>query len=196
MTWLQDHAVAILQLLQKYKAGYLVVVLIAARVTWRIYRAVSSRRAAVRHALLPTQPGQATLGAIQEVVRLLEADPHTDWSTVDLTTLREHLLDLEEVTLRADTKEQALDRGARIEISGTGRALLAIQRLLPAYTDELRRVPGWEAHIETVSDGAVLTVTSAQPDEVVHIRGLGFAGLLATIEARHQRQHLAMARRG
>ena len=36
----------------------------------------------------PTMPGQDTFGAIQEIVRILEADPKTDWSKVNLEALR------------------------------------------------------------------------------------------------------------
>ena len=32
----------------------------------------------------PTMPGQDAFGAIQEIVRILEADPKTDWSKVIL----------------------------------------------------------------------------------------------------------------
>ena len=31
----------------------------------------------------PTMPGQDAFGAIQEIVRILEADPKTDWSKVN-----------------------------------------------------------------------------------------------------------------
>ena len=50
----------------------------------------------------PTLPGQDAFGALQEIVSILEADPHTDWSKVNLEALREHLIDMNEVTLRAD----------------------------------------------------------------------------------------------
>ncbi|MBI2491011.1 MAG: hypothetical protein HYV94_02745, partial [Candidatus Rokubacteria bacterium] len=139
--------------LQKYKAGYLVVLLIAARVTWRVYRSVSRRREKAKQALVPTQPGQAAL--------------------------HEHLVDMDEVTLRAAVKEQPIDGGLRIEISGTGRTLAAIRRMVPAHAQELNHSPGWEAKAESVADGAVLTATSTDPKEVAHIRGLGFIGLLA-----------------
>ena len=36
----------------------------------------------------PTLPGQDAFGAIQEIVRILDADPKTDWSKVDLEALR------------------------------------------------------------------------------------------------------------
>jgi hypothetical protein len=38
-----------------------------------------------------------------------------------------------------------------------------------------------------------LTVTSSDPEEVAHIRGLGFIGLLVS-GSHHQPHHLAMAR--
>ncbi len=44
-------------------------------------------------------PGQDAFGAIQEIVRILEANPRTDWSKVNLAALREHLIDMNRVTL-------------------------------------------------------------------------------------------------
>ena len=44
---------------------------------------------------------QEVFGTIQEVVRILDADPTTDWSKVNIAALREHLIDMNEVTLRA-----------------------------------------------------------------------------------------------
>ena len=195
LNWLRDTITGLLQWLQTYKAGYLVVLLIAARVTWRVYRSVSRRREKAKQALVPTQPGQAALGAIQEIVRMLESDPDTDWSKVNLAALHEHLVDMDEVTLRAAVKEQPIDGGLRVEISGTGRTLAAIQRIVPAHAQELNHSPGWEAEAESVADGAVLTVTSTDPKEVAHIRGLGFIGLLAR-GTQHERSHLARARNG
>jgi hypothetical protein len=110
--WLRDTVSRILQWLQTYKAGYLVVVLIGARITWRIYRSVSSRKEKARKAMLPTQPGQAALAAAQEIVRMLEADPGTDWSKVNLTAVRQHLIDMDEVTLRAVVAEQPVEVGS------------------------------------------------------------------------------------
>ena len=36
----------------------------------------------------PTQSGQAAFAAIQEIVGILEADPRTDWTKVDVEALR------------------------------------------------------------------------------------------------------------
>ena len=61
----------------------------------------------------PTMPGQEAFGTIQEVVQILEADPTTDWSKVNIAALREHLIDMNEVTLRAVATEQALEQRRR-----------------------------------------------------------------------------------
>ena len=53
---------------------------------------------------VPTLPGQDAFGAIAEIVRLLDADPQTDWSQVDLERLRQHLIDMNDVVLRAEVK--------------------------------------------------------------------------------------------
>ena len=55
----------------------------------------------------PAMPGQDVFGAIQEVVRILEADPATEWSKVNISALRQHLIDMNEVTVHAAAKERA-----------------------------------------------------------------------------------------
>lgn len=141
----------------------------------------------------PTLPGQDAFGAIQEIVRILEADPNTDWTKVKLSALREHLIDMNEVTLKADAAEQPTDNGIAVAVTGSGRTLAAIQRMLPAHAQELNAHPGWAASIEMLPNGVRLTVTSADPKEVGHIQGLGFIGLLVS-GAHHQPHHLAMAK--
>ena len=192
---LQDDIAGLVQWFQKYKAGYLVVVVIAARMTWRIYKSVSSRREKVKRALVPLNSGQAAFGAVQEIVQILEADPNTDWSKVNLAALRDHFIDMDEVMLRAIIKEEPIESGLRVEVSGTGRTLVAIQKIVPAHVEALGKFPGWNARCETAADGVVLTVTSTNSTQVARIRGLGFIGLLAS-ESHHGVHHLALAKRG
>jgi hypothetical protein len=141
----------------------------------------------------PTMPGQDAFGAVQEIVRILEADPATDWSKVNLAALREHLIDMNEVTLKAAAAERPVDGGLEVAVTGSGRTLDAIRRMIPAHTRELDGLPGWRAQAEPLEDGVRLTVTSADPKEAAHIRGLGFIGLLAS-GSHHQPHHLAMAK--
>src|SRR5690348_774415 len=80
--------------------------------------------------VIPTLPGQDAFGAVAEIVRILEADPATDWSKVALEALRQHLIDMNEVTLRADAAATEIDGGLAIAVTGSGRTLAAIQRMV------------------------------------------------------------------
>jgi hypothetical protein len=142
---------------------------------------------------VPTMPGQAAFGAIQEIVRLLEADPNTDWSKVDLEALRQHLIDMNDVTLKANASAKPIDGGLEIAVTGEGRTIAAIQRMVPAHAQELNRMNGWSAKTELLPDGVFLTVTASDPKEIQHIRGLGFIGLLVS-GSHHQPHHLGMAK--
>ncbi len=62
----------------------------------------------------PSTPGQDAFGAIQEIVRLLEVDAKTDWSKVNLEALRQHLIDMNEVTLKADAAATPIEGGLAV----------------------------------------------------------------------------------
>lgn len=142
---------------------------------------------------MPTMPGQDAFGAIQEIVGILEADPNTDWSKVNLEDLRHHLIDMNEVTLKADPVAKPIDNGLEITVTGDGRTLAAIQRMVPAHAQQLNQMNGWSAKTELLPNGVLLTVTSSDPNQVQHIRGLGFIGLLVS-GSHHLPHHLAMAK--
>lgn len=144
-------------------------------------------------ATMPTLPGQDAFGAVQEIVRILEADPKTDWSKIDLEALRQHLIDMNELTLKADAVAKPVDGGVEIAVTGSGRTLAAIQRMIPAWAATMNGYKGWATKAAALPDGTLLTVTAADPKEVPHIRGLGFIGLLAS-GAHHQPHHFAIAK--
>jgi MFS superfamily sulfate permease-like transporter len=143
----------------------------------------------------PTMPGQDAFGAIQEIVRILEADPKTDWSKVNLEALRQHLIDMSEVTLKADAVTKLIDSGIEVTVTGTGRTVEAIQRMVPAQAHQVGQthLNGWSAKTEPLPNGVLLTVTSGDLQQVQHIRGLGFIGFMAS-GSHHQAHHLAMAK--
>ena len=149
--------------------------------------------AAAPDSATPTMPGQDAFGAIQEILRILEADSSTDWSKVNIDALREHLIDMNEVTLRAHAVTSVVEGGLRIEVTGEGRTLPAIQRMVPAQAHEIDGVNGWRAKTELRAEGVVLTVTAVDPKQATKIRALGFVGIMAE-GTHHQRHHLAMAR--
>jgi hypothetical protein len=146
-----------------------------------------------RAATTPTLPGQDAFGAIQEVVAILDADPKTDWSKVDLEALRQHLIDMNEVTLKADAAPKQIDGGLEIAVTGDRRTLAAIQRMVPAWAQTMNGQHGWTAKVASLANGELLTVTATDPKEIEHIRGLGFIGLLVS-GSMHQPHHLAMAK--
>ena len=140
----------------------------------------------------PTMPGQEAFGTIQEIVRMLEADPTTDWSKVNISALREHLIDMDEVTMRAVATERPLDNGVEIAVTGTGRTLDGIKRMVPAHVHELSQL-GWNAKTEDLPNGVKLIVTSTDAKQVTKLRALGFMGIMVQ-GAHHQQHHLMMAK--
>jgi len=144
-------------------------------------------------ATTPTLPGQDAFGAIQEIVQILDADPKTDWSKVDLEGLRQHLIDMNEVTLKADAAPNPIEGGLEIAVTGSGRTLMAIQRMIPAWAQMANGLSGWKAKTAPLPNGELLTVTATDPKEIEHIRGLGYVGLLVS-GPWHQMHHLAMAK--
>jgi hypothetical protein len=146
-------------------------------------------------ATAPVMAGQDAFGAIAEIVRILEADPTTDWRTVDIERLRQHLIDMNEVVLRSRVASTAVANGLVMEISGTGRTEQAIRAMVAPHATELDRMSMWTAKAEPIAGGVRLTVLARRSDDhvIARIRALGFAGLL-TQGAHHQPHHLAIAR--
>jgi hypothetical protein len=140
----------------------------------------------------PVMSGQEAFGTIQEIVRILEADPATDWSKVNISALRQHLIDMDEVTMRAAATERTLDDGIEITVTGEGRTLDAIKRMIPAHVHELSQL-GWNARTEDLPNGTKLTVTSTDARQIPKLKGLGFMGIMVQ-GLHHQQHHLMMAK--
>lgn len=144
-------------------------------------------------AVVPSEPGQAAFGAIQEIVEKLQSDPQTDWSKVDVDALRQHLIDMDEVTMRAVAQKEAIENGLRIRVTGSDRTLAAIQRMVPDHAREIDGLHGWTVQTSALPDGVELTVTADNLAEVQKIRALGFMGIMVQ-GSHHQIHHLAMAK--
>jgi hypothetical protein len=141
---------------------------------------------------VPAMPGQDAFGAIQEVVQMLESDPATDWSKVNIAVLREHLIDMNEVTLHAATAERMLTNGIEITVTGEGGTLAAIKRMVPAHVRELANI-GWNAKAEELPNGVKLTVTASETQPLAKLKALGFVGIMVE-GGHHQPHHLMMAK--
>lgn len=146
--------------------------------------------------VVPTLPGQDAFGAIQEIVRILAADPATDWSKVNAERLRQHLIGMNDVVLRSRVKAVVVPARLAMDVTGTGRTEQAIRSMAVPHSVELDSMPQWSAKAERIPGGVRLTVKAKDPNDaktIARIRGLGFIGLL-TEGAHHQPHHLAMAK--
>ena len=141
----------------------------------------------------PTLTGQDAFGAIQEIVNILEADLSTDWTRVDISGLRAHLVDMDLLVKNTSVSTINIKGGLEMNIFGQGHAFLAIQSMIPAHVPMIDGINGWVVKSEKTDTGAKLIVTSKNAKEIVHIRGLGFYGLLVT-DSHHQSHHLSLAR--
>ena len=142
--------------------------------------------------ITPSQPGQGAFAAIQEIVAILEADPQTDWSKVDIEALRRHLIDMDNVTLHAEAKSEPVDGGLRFVVTGAGPVRDSIRRMVVAHAATMNGVNGWRMSATEIDDGATLTVI-VPPKDAAKLSALGFIGVL-TRSMHHQMHHLMLAR--
>lgn len=141
------------------------------------------------------EPGQAAFAAIQETVTQIEADPHTDWSRVSIERLRQHLIDMDEVTLHAAIRVEPIDGGERYYVTGSGRTLQAIQSMVIGHAHAMGDAEHWMMRAAPSPDGAVVTVTAKQPSDLPRIHALGLIGMMAE-GAHHQPHHWMLATGG
>ena len=152
--------------------------------------------AAMASASFSGETGQAAFAALAEVVRTLQDDPSTDWSRVSMTDLREHLVDMDALVLRAEVDERPLADGLLMTVRGDDAALEAARRMLPAHGRALEAERGWRVVVSESPDPAVrFTVRGVEEGELELVRGLGFFGIL-TLGAHHDVHHVMIARGG
>jgi hypothetical protein len=99
---------------------------------------------------------------------------------------------MDEVTMRARAAERVLKDGIEITVTGQGRTLAAIKRMVPAHAQELASL-GWSAKAQDLPSGVKLVVTASDPSQAVKIKALGFMGIMVQ-GAHHQVHHLMMAK--
>ena len=73
------------------------------------------------HRLARRNQVQAAFTDIQEIVEILEADPATNWSNVNIEAPRQHLIDMHNVAPHADAKNEPVEGGTRFIVSGSGQ---------------------------------------------------------------------------
>jgi hypothetical protein len=140
----------------------------------------------------PTEPGQSAFAAIQEIVALLENDTKTDWAKVNIDALRDHLVDMDAVTLHAKVDAQPVEGGMTFTVTGEGPVTESIRRMVVAHSASMNGVNGWQYTVVETAEGAKMTVI-VPPQDQERLRGLGFFGVL-TVGMHHQEHHMMIAR--
>ena len=138
-----------------------------------------------------TEQGQSAFAAIEEIVLALNADPNTDWSKVDISGLREHLVDMELVFTDAAVQTSEIENGFMFTVTGTGKTTGAIRRMAFAHSSVMNGVGDWTYNSVEHDAGVVLTVTTAA-DDMDKLRAIGFFGIMA-MGMHHQDHHWMMA---
>ena len=139
------------------------------------------------------EPGQGVFAAIQEIISLLESDADTDWTKVNINGLRQHLIDMDNVTLRADVTATSIEGGKRYFVAGESAIRGSIDRMINGHAETMNGVNGMNISSETVPDGTIMTVTFAAPEDLSKLEGLGFIGVMA-LGMHHQDHHLMVAK--
>lgn len=142
---------------------------------------------------LPAETGQSAFAAIQEIVAKLEADPATNWSNVNIAALREHLIDMDAVTMDATVRTEPLPDGRKFIVSGEGPVVLSIQRMVSGHAATMNGKQGWTFTSETTSDGGAMVVKPPKEADLAKLDGLGLIGVL-TIGMHHQEHHWMIAK--
>ena len=140
----------------------------------------------------PRETGQSAFAAIQEIVAMLNAKPTTDWSTVNIEALRQHLIDMNNVTLGAVVSVSQTGDSVRFAVTGEGAVQGSIKRMVMAHAASMNGVDDWKFTAEPTDTGAVLTVTPPEPASMVKLKALGFMGIL-TLGMHHQEHHWMLA---
>jgi hypothetical protein len=140
-----------------------------------------------------TEPGQGAFAALSEVVRVLEADPDTNWGRVDLAGLRAHLVDMDRLVSDTNVEETELPDGLSAIATGDTETIATLRRMVPAHAAQLAQDDRWTVEAIDAENGVELRVTSDNPAVVARIRGLGFFGLMAS-QDHHREHHMTMAR--
>lgn len=141
---------------------------------------------------MPRETGQAAFAAIQEIVAILDADPVTDWAKVDIESLRQHLIDMNNVTLGAAVETAEVESGIRFSVSGDGPVRESVRRMVKAHAATMNGVDGWKYAAELSDTGAILTASPPDQASIVKLRALGLIGVM-TRGMHHQQHHWMLA---
>ncbi|MBU2994351.1 hypothetical protein Q4555_06750 [Octadecabacter sp. 1_MG-2023] len=140
----------------------------------------------------PSETGQSQFAAIAEIVTLLRDDPETNWAQVDIKALRDHLVDMDNVTTKASIERAVNGLSVSFLITGDDDVAASIRRMVLAHSPMLQGSSDWTVTAGEIDNGASMLVQVGSDEDLNQVLGLGFFGLM-TIGAHHQQHHLMIA---
>ena len=141
---------------------------------------------------LPKETGQSAFAAIQEIVAMLSANPKTDWSKVNIEALRQHLIDMNNVTLNASVESKQVGDSMQFTVTGDGAVKDSIKRMALAHAATMNGMDGWKITAEPIDNGVITTVTPPNTAAMIKLHALGFIGFM-TLGMHHQQHHWMIA---
>jgi hypothetical protein len=140
-----------------------------------------------------TESGTDSFATLQEVIAVLESNSNTNWEKVNIEALRLHLVEMQDMTINVDVKQQYIDNGFQAVVTPTtNRAVKSLTRVLSGHPAQMKAETGWDMQVSNNDDIFTLTVVSKKAHEVAKIRGLGYIGVMS-YGNHHQPHHWAMA---
>ena len=117
----------------------------------------------------------------------------TFWpSKVDIEALRQHLIDMNNVTLAAHVAGEPIDGGMKFVVTGDGAVRDSIRRMTTAHAATMDGFGGWHFAAKDTDGGSIFEVR-VPPQDMAKLKALGFIGTL-TLGMHHQEHHLMIAR--
>ncbi len=140
-----------------------------------------------------TESGTDPFATLQEVITALKASPDTDWEKVNIEALRLHLVEMQDMTINVQVKQQRIDNGFQAVVTPTtNRAVKSLTNVLSGHPAQMKAETGWDMQVQNNRGVFTLTVTTKKTQDVAKIRGLGYIGVMA-YGNHHQPHHWAMA---
>ena len=142
---------------------------------------------------LPQEGGQAIYAAIIEVVALMEKDPETDWSKVNIDRLRTHLMDMNYLILDTEaTTVVAADDEIQFDVLGNEESTPSVHRMIQAHSQFIAQKRGWTVEPKLYENGATVTIIVEDSSEIKRLKALGFYGFMS-LDSHHQAHHYQIA---
>jgi hypothetical protein len=140
-----------------------------------------------------TESGTDPFATLQEVITALEANTGANWEKVNIEALRLHLVEMQDMTINIDVKQQHIDNGFQAVVTPTtNRAVKSLTRVLSGHPTQMKAETGWDMQVQNNNGVFTLTVTTDNVKDVAKIRGLGYIGVMA-YGNHHQPHHWAIA---